>query len=412
MAIGRFKKGSEYYDIDTSGVYDSSKGQSQEAINQALSNGVDDLKSAFIEVKHLTSEEVSNNYIADGSHERTSVYTALTKRYYNYMQDGLLTVEVPEGYFFYAYAWKRPLLLGAITADGSIGTLGNAKLLNRLNLADYPYITFKFALRHLVNGSSVEVPLEDADKFKLTFNRNSKLSGRRISVIGDSISSFTGYTTPGSPNAYYPLDLARVYHVQNMYWKCLADRNGMTIDTIDAYAGSTVGDKWQDAVRVPFIDDTRINRLGTPDVIIVEGGINDFDGNPLGDYPALGDYSRTYEFRTAYSLLLNKLKTKYTSATIICLSMITPHGYNNTTFPEMQTEVKQTLASDKTPHTLAEFNESIERIAKQYQCAYCDITNISNYYSNPTSSLGPHWYFNIHLDVAYRIEQLLKEIYA
>lgn len=44
MAIGRFKKGSEYYDIDTSGVYDSSKEQSQAAINQALSNGVDDLK--------------------------------------------------------------------------------------------------------------------------------------------------------------------------------------------------------------------------------------------------------------------------------------------------------------------------------------------------------------------------------
>jgi len=375
-----------------------------------LTEDVDNLKSAVTKKVNGNPVDFVNKYIGSNGAESDSNYLAVTKRYFNYMQDGLLTVEVAEPYVFYAYGWQRAAFLGYIGNTG--WNSGGVKLLTKLNLREYPDVSFRIGLRHVVNGTAVEVTTDEAVNLTFTFRQNSFLANRKISVMGDSISSFDGYTSPNSPAGYYPKETARLYYAENMYWKCLADRNGMVIDTIDAYAGSTVADKWQDTTRVPFYDDSRINRLGNPDVIIVEGGINDFGGNPLGDYPALGDYTKTYEFRTGYSLLLNKLKNKYKNATIVCLSMTSPRTYNNSTFPEKQTEVKQALATDTTPHAFAEFNESIEHIAKQYQCAYCDITDLLNYYVSPTSSLGPHWYFNLHLEVAYRIEQLLKQIYA
>lgn len=365
--------------------------------------------------------EFSNVYIgsSNGS-EGASDKVVTTNRYYNLQQDGLLYVEALEPYAFACYAWDRYTMKGYIRPDNTIGTSGSIAFLHKLDLSNYPKNTFRFALARFVNGERVTITPSEAPNLKFTFRVNNSLSGRRVSVMGDSISSFTGFLDPDyedSANGFYPNASARVYHVQNMFWQALIDRNGMVRDTIDAFPGANVGDRWQTSEqvphpRIPFYDDSRVNRLGTPDIIIIEGGINDFGGNPLGDYPPLGDYTKTYEFRTAYSLLLNKLKNKYKAATIICLSLVSPRNYNNTTFPEKQTEVKQALATDTTPHTFAEFNESIKTIAEQYQCAYCDITDLLNYYTNPTSSLGPHWYYNLHIEVAYRIEQLLKQIYA
>lgn len=385
---------------------------SSEVVETVLGNEVSDLKSAITITKTGVPADFTNNYLASGGTESPSTKLALSKRCFNYQQDKLISVETTAPYGIYAYGFKSAKYLGILKEDGTFSASSPVLYADKINLSDYPDITFKFGLRHNENGTSLDVTTAEAVNLKFTFELNRELARRKISVIGDSISTFTGYTSPGSPDAYYPLPIARMYYLENMYWKTLADRNDMNVEVIDAYAGSTVADKWQTSTRVPFYDDSRVNRLGNPDVIIVEGGINDFGGNPLGDYPALGDYSKTYEFRTGYSLLLNKLKKTYKNATIVCLSMTSPRTYNNTTFPEKQTEVIQALATDTTPHAFAEFNESIEHIAKQYQCAYCDITDLLNYYISPTSSLGPHWYFNLHLDVAYRIEQKLKEIFA
>lgn len=380
----------------------------------AMAEEVGDLKSAITITKTGVPADFTNNYLGSDGAEFASTKLALSKRYFNYLQDKLLSVETSAPYGLYVYGFKRFKYLGLLREDGTFSTSSSSPVLyaDKINLSDYADITFKFGLRHNENGTSLAVSTSEVVNIKFTYKFDKDLAGRKISVMGDSISSFTGYTTPDSPNAYYPNNTAKMYYFENMYWKTLADRNNMDVEVIDAYAGSTVADKWQTTTRIPFYDDSRINRLGDPDVIIVEGGINDFGGNPLGDYPALGDYSKTYEFRTGYSLLLNKLKNTYKTATIVCLSMLSPRTYNNTTFPEKQTEVKQALATDTTPHAFAEFNESIEHIAKQYQCAYCDITDLQNYYRSPNSPLGPHWYFNVHLEVAYRIEQKLKEIFA
>ena len=228
------------------------------------------------------------------------------------------------------------------------------------------------------------------------------LYGKRLSVIGDSIASFTGYISPGS-TAYYPRN--DVTRWQDMFWGVLASRNNMVVDVIDAYAGSCVADKWQSLERVSFIDNTRLSRLGTPDYIIVEGGINDFGGNPLGDYP-VDSYTNTYEFRTAYSYLLNELKQRYPDAKIVCLSLMTARTYNNTQFPEKQTAVTQALATDTTPHYLYEFNASIKEIAARYECIFCDISDLMNYYVSSTLSVHPE--AKEHLLIAKRIEKLIK----
>ena len=377
---------------------------------------LNDLKSALYFQKQGNSNGFVNGYINEQTGGlRDSTKTMVNGRMYNYGYDHLKSIKVADNYKFLIYAWAKDLtFLGVLQTDGTFLKSGvNAKYLTEIDLQDYTDKLIRIGVNHVVNGSIVNISPSDASNITFIFEADNALSlkGRRLSVIGDSISTFTGYLSPGAPAAYYPNNTAELYTLSQMYWSALAERTNMVIDTIDAYGGSTVGTKWKEDVNyTPFIDESRLSRLGTPDIIIVEGGINDFGGNPLGDYPIDGSYSNLYEFRTAYAYLLNQLKQRYPAAKIVCLSLLTPKTYNNAQFPEKQTEVKQALATDTTPHYLYEFNDSIKELSERYGCLFCDIYDLLNYYINTSSSLGPHPVAYGHLLMANRIESLLQDI--
>ena len=239
---------------------------------------------------------------------------------------------------------------------------------------------------------------------------NLALSGKRISVMGDSISAYDGYI-PSGALTYYPRE--DVTSWQQMYWGRLATEYDMTLDTINAYAGTNVATKWQETERVSFIEESRLSNLGTPDFIVIEGGTNDFGGNPLGEYPAWDTYTNLYEFRTAYAYLLNQLKIRYPSARIICLTIMANNGYNTVSghYPEKQDEIKQALATDTTTHFLYEFNESIKELCKRYECYVCDISDLMNYYNSSDEAIGGvHPKAMTHQRIANRIANVLKTL--
>ena len=251
--------------------------------------------------------------------------------------------------------------------------------------------------------AAIEIAIPKTDN-----NQTNPLYKKRLSVMGDSMSTFDGYI-PNDADTYYPKgDVSAVNH---MYWKILAEQTGMIIDTINAYGGTNVATKWQthSYYRPSFIDESRLSNIGTPDVIVVFGGTNDFGGNPLGEYPTT-EYTNLYEFRTAYAYLLNQLKSRYPSATIVCLSLLTNGGdYSATgTYPVKQKVIQQSLSEDKTTHYMYEFNNSIEDICRRYECLFCDISDCMNYYNLSAESYdGTHPLRSVHAKIANRIKSVL-----
>ncbi len=148
---------------------------------------------------------------------------------------------------------------------------------------------------------------------------------KKISVLGDSYSTFAGKVTP-SYNAvwYFGGEKARkdndVHQVEQTWWHLLATENGYEIEVNNSYSGSTVcctGYEGKDYSDRAFI--TRTLNLGNPDIILVFGGTNDsWAGAPIGDYLFSGwTKPHLYSFRPAFAYLMASLKDSYPAARIV-----------------------------------------------------------------------------------------------
>ena len=145
----------------------------------------------------------------------------------------------------------------------------------------------------------------------------------RVSVLGDSYSTFQGYIPEGNEAWYYtPVDTSRtdVDNVTQTWWWQVINQAGCLIEKNDSYSGATVsyhGYDNQDYSARSFI--TRLPRLGSPDVIFIFGGTNDdWAGAELGEYPydhfTQADF---YTYRPALAYLLQQAKERYPNVKIL-----------------------------------------------------------------------------------------------
>lgn len=153
-----------------------------------------------------------------------------------------------------------------------------------------------------------------------------KYYGKQVSITGDSICSFTGWT-PWAYGTMYPN--SGVMDVNEMWWKRVADATGMTVCVDASWAGSQTAGNSLDMTGKTGCGIKRIADLtaknGTrPDVIFVMLGTNDMIGSlPLGTYyvgkpaPAEGIIDN---FADAYNMMLTKLSAFYPAAQIICFT--------------------------------------------------------------------------------------------
>ena len=154
-----------------------------------------------------------------------------------------------------------------------------------------------------LNDEDVDLALSDANKNILASFSNGhiqtkyfnsanvsipeNLKGKRLSILGDSISTFgvpdqsnaTGtWTYPGNRCRYPQSNL--LTNVDDMYWKRIIDRYGMTLGINESWAGSMVSntqsaDSGDYGPNRCISSVTRISHLGEngkPDVILVYGG--------------------------------------------------------------------------------------------------------------------------------------------
>ncbi len=146
----------------------------------------------------------------------------------------------------------------------------------------------------------------------------------RVSVLGDSYSTFDGLIPEGNEPWYFTNTEGNdVDSPDQTWWSILTDANGLQLEKNDSYSGATVsytGYRGEDYKSRSF--NTRADRLGNPEVIFIFGGTNDdWAKSPIGDFK-YSDWTEEemYSFRPAFAHLLNKLSTLYPDALIINIS--------------------------------------------------------------------------------------------
>lgn len=160
----------------------------------------------------------------------------------------------------------------------------------------------------------------------------SAYAGKKLSILGDSISTFAGYIPSGNTN-FYTGSNCGVSSVNDTWWKKLIDALGMTLEMNNSWSGSRVTTtNGTDSAGV-----TRASNLGTnPDVIIVYLGINDFNHEiPIGTYDGSGTFPTvTTTFREAYAIMLNTILTTYPEAEVWVCTLPYDEKNGDAVFPE------------------------------------------------------------------------------
>lgn len=164
------------------------------------------------------------------------------------------------------------------------------------------------------------------------------LTGKKISILGDSISTYAGYI-PATYEVYYSGNNCGVSSVDETWWKRVINITGMELCVNDSWSGATVSnvrDQWYP--NSSGVD--RCENLNTddvsPDIIIVYMGTNDFR-----NLVSIGDYDGTQEFPTiastfknAYAIMLKKILTKYPSAMVYVCTLKQFENLGDAGFPD------------------------------------------------------------------------------
>ncbi len=177
-----------------------------------------------------------------------------------------------------------------------------------------------------------------------------KYEGKTVSVLGDSISTYTGFSnntshnsTIGDTSVYYTPD--RLPSADATYWGRLIKESGMTLCVNNSSGGSKV---YENHAKSGVNRATELDRNdGTnPDVILVFMGTNDLGGYSKGAMFSLYQSTGTLEswwqslktktqnatvlnagtsftcFEEAYALMLYRMKEAYPNAEIFCMGVL------------------------------------------------------------------------------------------
>lgn len=144
----------------------------------------------------------------------------------------------------------------------------------------------------------------------------------RFSILGDSYSTFTGHVSPATNDIWPYYYQIGVTSVEQMWWHQMAESLGWTLETNNSFSGSLVCNMNYNNYYGPYSFLNRMDNLGSPNVILVFGGIYDFkDGADLGDY-IYWDWTieELEDFRPALANLFSRLSETYPEAVVIYMA--------------------------------------------------------------------------------------------
>lgn len=141
----------------------------------------------------------------------------------------------------------------------------------------------------------------------------------KVSILGDSYSTFEGWNPEGQDIWYDKNQRNDVTNVEETWWWQLIDDNGLQLEKNNSWSGATIcntGYNGADFTDRSFL--TRSNLLGdNPDLIFVFGGTNDaWAGSPLGEENG----TDMFTVRPATKAMFKNIKTTYPEA--LCVAII------------------------------------------------------------------------------------------
>jgi len=149
-------------------------------------------------------------------------------------------------------------------------------------------------------------------------------SGKFFSVLGDSVSTFAGYSQPEEA-VFYDWSRKReagIFSPEDTWWGQAIQALGGQLLVNHSISGSTVCRLPEYEIQSYGCSDSRTAALGFgrlhPDVILVFLGINDW-GHRVPLHPA-GQGNESV-FSVAYDRMLKKLRRNYPKAKIFCLTL-------------------------------------------------------------------------------------------
>lgn len=178
---------------------------------------------------------------------------------------------------------------------------------------------------------------------------------KRISILGDSISTFEGYNPPGYA-VYYNTDLQKtnaLKTVDDTWWAQVNQALHGVLCVNNSYSGSKVSGKLFPAGE----SGERLQHLKTetflPDMILIYLGFNDF-GNSV-------DFET---FSNAYDTMLVSVKLYYPNAKIVCATLMRANIRDNPAWRFSENEAGMALEN---------YNTAIRNAAQKHECFLADI---------------------------------------
>lgn len=302
------------------------------------------------------------------------------------------------------------------TAGESLVTSDDLALESDLDILDEEgFVIVRFSGGHIKTKyfDSSQVETDIADSIIARFK------DKHIAIVGDSISTFSGYIPSGWRNYYTTSNLGSV---NNTYWIKVCNALGMTYNNC-AYSNSrvsgnslaTAADVTGAANQCAGCSDVRIDALDrdgkTPDIILIALGTNDWGNNvaigTFDDTSTLPEEGTISTFAPAYALMLYKMQVAYPNAQIFCCTIL----------PRLSGDVDG-LATPPCINSggvsLNAYNNKIKEIANIFGCNVIDLfacglnfVNIASYAVD--STLHPN--ANGHTLMANKIIAELKAKY-
>ena len=170
--------------------------------------------------------------------------------------------------------------------------------------------------------------------------------GKRISIIGNSRCTYKG-EIPASNRSFYPR--GDINDVTKTWWWIVIDSINATLEVNNSYSAGRITNSHPTYPNYQ----SRIGKLGNPDIIFLWGGVNDQNnGIPVGDinFDLSDEELDSSKFATAFIKLIRSMKTLYANAQIIVF---------------IETDLN------------AEYTNTLHQIASYYNLKTIDLTHLS-----------------------------------
>lgn len=215
---------------------------------------------------------------------------------------------------------------------------------------------------------------------KVITHQTASLS-KNISILGDSISTFSGYIPSGNAT-FFPNNF--ITNVDQTWWKSILDKNTPRLNLLlnNSWSGSRVTNTRTEE-QAGYNRALHMGKDGiSPDILIIYLGINDFDnGVKLGDYSTDLDTNFPTDgstFKNAYAMMLDNATKTYPNCKIFTCTL--PFSDNQKT--------GKVVHRNGNNDTLWDFNNAIRDISNQFGTTIIDLAQAGFNRNNAAQVLG------------------------